>query len=173
MREAWPTVMVTGHRPQHLHPDVRSWVRTELDRLAIKLRDGYGTTTGISGMAIGADQWWASSVLSAGLRLEAHVPFPQQPDKWRAEDRAEWSRLLGLASSTVTYGTDYDVRILHQRNDGMIKASDAAIAVFDPAKITGGTASAVRKLSALGFPVIHVDPVARMTTLRRAGRRAA
>lgn len=44
----WSAVMVTGHRPQHLHPNVRPWVRDELARLAIKLRDEYGTTVGIS-----------------------------------------------------------------------------------------------------------------------------
>lgn len=48
-----------------------------------------------------------------------------------------------------------------------------AIAVHDPRKTEGGTASAVRKLLAIGRPVIHVDPVARMTTLRRAEQRAA
>lgn len=72
----WPIVMVTGHRPQHLSPGVRPWVRAELERLALKLRDEHGTATGISGMAVGADLWWADAVVKAGLRLWAHVPFP-------------------------------------------------------------------------------------------------
>jgi hypothetical protein len=169
----WPTVMVTGHRPQHLHPNVRSWIRAELDRLAVKLRIEHGMTTGVSGMALGADLWWADAVVRAGLQLHAHVPFPQQPDPWRPEDRAEWSRLIGLASHTETYGADFDVRLLHARNDGMIRASAAAIAVFDPRKTDGGTASAVRRLTAVGLPVIHVNPVTRATTLRRAEGRAA
>jgi hypothetical protein len=76
----WPTVMVAGHRPQHLHPNVRPWIRAELDRLAVKLRIEHGTTVGISGMAAGADLWWADAVVRAGLHLHAHVPFPQQPD---------------------------------------------------------------------------------------------
>jgi hypothetical protein len=50
------------------------------------------------------------------------------------------------------------VRVLHVRNDGMIRASAAAITVFDPRKTEGGTASAVRKLTALGLPVVHVNP---------------
>jgi uncharacterized phage-like protein YoqJ len=169
----WQAVMVTGHRPQHLRPDARPWVRSELDRLARKLRDEHETTVGISGMAIGADLWWADAVVNAGLELRAHVPFPQQPDKWRAEDRAEWLRLLGLASHTETYGAGFSIRLLHARNDGMIRACHAAIAVHDPRKTEGGTASAVRKLIAVGRPVIHVDPWARMTTLRRAELRAA
>lgn len=99
----WPTVMVTGHRPQHLHPEVRPWVRAELDRLAGKL----------------------------------HVKF------------------------------------LHARNDGMIHKADAAIAVWLPGKTASGTASSVRKLTALDVPIIHVNPTDRVTTLRMPARRAA
>jgi len=169
----WPTVMVTGHRPQHLSPDVRPWVRAELQRLALKLRDAHGMTTGVSGMAIGADLWWADAVVRAGVPLWAHVPFPQQPERWPAKDRAEWQRLLGLAVKTTTYGPDFDVKLLHARNDGMLQAADLAVAVHLPAKRLGGTASAVRKATALGLPIIHVNPTARTTTLRRGERKAA
>lgn len=169
----WPTVMVTGHRPQHLAPDVHGWVRSELARLAVKLRDDHGMAVGVSGMAIGADLWWADALVGNGIPLWAHVPFPQQPDRWRAEDRSEWERLLGLAVKTTTYGPDFDVKLLHARNDGMIRVSAAAIAVWLPDKHDGGTASAVRKLTAAGTPVIHVNPAVRVTTLRRGGQRAA
>jgi hypothetical protein len=169
----WPTVMVTGHRPQHLSPSVRPWVQSELARLAVKLRDEYGMTTGISGMALGPDQWWADDVTKAGVKLWAHVPFPQQPDKWKPEDRAEWSRLLGLAADVTTYGSRYDVRLLHARNDGMIEPSAAAIAVRLPWKTGGGTVDAMRKLMALGKPIINVNPAAKVTTIRLPQRAAA
>jgi len=166
----WPTVMVTGHRPQHLHPSVQPWIRSELDRLAVKLRDEHGTIAGISGMAIGADQWWAASVLNADLKLHAHVPFPQQADKWGAEDRAEWNRLCERAWKLKTYGSRYEVRTLHERNDGMIAetraAGGAVIAVWLPSKTSGGTASAVEKATKAGLPIIHVNPEQRITTLR-------
>jgi uncharacterized phage-like protein YoqJ len=168
--KTWPIVMVTGHRPQHLHPKVRPWVRSELERLALKLRHEHGTATGISGMAIGSDLWWADAVVKAGLKLWAHVPFPQQPDKWDDEDKTEWSRLCQLADKLTTYGGYYDVKTLHARNDGMIKVSAAAIAVWDPRKTEGGTASAVRKLTAAGLPMIHINPETQKTTLRRNSR---
>ena len=168
----WPTVMVTGHRPQHLHPSARPWVRAELDRLALKLRDVYGTTVGVSGMALGADLWWADTVVRAGLRLAAHVPFPQQHDKWGEDDKAEWLRLCRAADTVKTYGGYYDVKTLHARNDGMIKVSAAAIACWDPRKKSGGTSSAVRKLTGLGLPIIHVNPETRTTTLRKPKRAA-
>jgi hypothetical protein len=37
--------MVTGHRPQHLHPDTWDWIEGELDRIAYKLRDEHRTLT--------------------------------------------------------------------------------------------------------------------------------
>lgn len=170
---AWPTVMVTGHRPQHLDPSCHGWVRAELARLAVEVRDEHGATTGISGMAIGADLWWADAVVKAGMRLWAHVPFPQQPDRWRPEDRDEWARLLGLADEATTYGPDFDVKLLHARNTGMIDNADAAIVVWQPGKTTGGTASAIRKLVATGKPIVHVNPATRKTTLRQMAGRAA
>lgn len=169
----WPTVMVTGHRPQHLHPSARPWVRSELERLTLKFRDEYGTTTGISGMAIGADLWWADAVVKAGLKLWAHIPFPQQPDKWQQADRDEWERLCRVAWRLKTYGGYYDVRTLHERNAGMVEAADAAVAVWDPRKTTGGTASAIGKLIAAGLPIVHVNPETRMTTLRMPAGQAA
>lgn len=167
----WPTVMVTGHRPQHLSPSVHDWVRFELNRLAVKLRAEHGMTTGISGMAIGADLWWADALVTNGIPLWAHVPFPQQPDRWTAENRVEWQRLLGLAVKTTTYGPDFDVKLLHARNDGMLREANAVISVLLPGKTSGGTASAVRKATALGLPIIHINPEARTTTLRRPDTR--
>lgn len=170
---SWPTVMLTGHRPQHLHPSVRPWIRSELERLAVKFRDEYGATVGVSGMALGCDLWWADAVVKAGLHLWAHVPFPQQPEKWAEADKTEWSRLCRVARKLKTYGGYYDVKTLHARNDGMIREADAAIAVWDPRKTEGGTASAVRKLTAAGLPIIHVNPETRTTTLRTVRQRAA
>jgi hypothetical protein len=166
----WPTVMVTGHRPQYLSPDVHDWVRFELNRLAVKLRDEHGMTTGVSGMAIGADLWWADALVSNGVPLWAHVPFPQQPDRWSQADRAEWQRLLGLAAKTTTNGPDFDVKLLHARNDAMIRSSSAAIAVWLPAKHNGGTASAVRFAAAAGGQRdrVPVLVLARMTFVEEA-----
>jgi hypothetical protein len=158
----WPMVMVTGHRPQHLRPADRGWVRSELDRLAVKLRDEHGTTTGVSGMALGADQWWADAVVRAGLHLEAHVPFPQQPDRWLAPDQREWRRLLGHASQTVTYGTGYGLHLLRKRNCGMVDISSAVIGVWLAGKVSG-TSHALRYALDRGHRPIWVDPETRRT----------
>jgi uncharacterized phage-like protein YoqJ len=169
--------MVTGHRPQHLHPDTWDWIEGELDRIAYKLRDEHGTLAAISGMALGTDQWWAQSALRADLYLWAHVPFPQQPDPWGDDLQAAYRRLLDEAHEIKTYG-DLDtvpqamrrreaVRLLHARNRGMIQATDAVVAVYRPSKADGGTAAAWKQAIRDGLQIIHINPDRRTVTLPR------
>lgn len=152
-----PRVMVTGHRPQHVAPDRQEWARAELDRIAEKLRHENGMTTGISGMAIGADTWWAWSVLGSGAQLWAFVPFPQQADRWSHSQLLTWQYLLSRATRINETATEYSVGALHQRNDQMLAESNLVVAVWSPSKLEGGTASCVEKARRLGKPLIVVD----------------
>lgn len=165
--DRWPRVMVTGHRPQHFTADQSVWAQAELDRLAEKVRDHHGAQVAISGAAYGADTWWARSALRAGLRLWAYVPFLDQRAQWREQDRRTWGRLLSAAERTLVLGTAYDVRLLHSRNEFMLRDADLVIAVHDPAKTTGGTASTVRKARASGKILVLVDVAARRTRIER------
>jgi precorrin-6x reductase len=70
------------------------------------------------------------------------------------------------------YGTDYDVRLLRARNDGMLAEADAVVAVLKPSKTSGGTASAVRKAQAMGLPIVHLNPERRTVTLLNLARTA-
>lgn len=171
----WEVACATGHRPRSLDADTHPWIRDELHRLAVKLRDTHGTQVVISGMAVGVDQWWAQAALDAGLVLWAYVPFPQQSDRWPDVARTQWRALLDRAARVRQFGDHYDVRWLHARNDGMLTDSRAVVAVHLPDKATGGTASAVRKAERLRMPIIRVNPATRAVTLsdRQAERRAA
>ncbi len=159
-------VMVTGHRPQHLTEGETVFAQTELLRLARKLRDGHGMDTAISGMALGADTWWAESAIATAVALAAYIPFESQPDRWSAKDRAQWQWLRAKAAEEKIIAPGYSVGALHARNDAMIRDSDLAIAVWKPSKTSGGTASAVKKLQAKGRDIVIVD-LDRMTTYRR------
>jgi hypothetical protein len=154
-------------------------VRGELARIAVKLRDQHGTQTAISGMALGVDQWWAEAVLAADLNLWAYLPFPQQPDPWPTGARQAWRQLLDQATKVSRVG-DLDAlpasqrrthatRLLHARNQCMIgatvQAGGAVVAVWDSARQTGGTFSAVCKAQAVSLPVIHINPATRRTGL--------
>lgn len=159
----YPTVMVTGHRPQHMSEAQRLFARAELDRLAQKLVDERGMRVGISGMAIGADTDWCFAVLAAGAALWSYVPFEQQADKWSIAQRDEWYYLRRRAARELVLDDHYSVAGLHARNDRMLADSDLVVACWDPTK-SGGTASCVQKARRLGRPIIHVNLAAFATT---------
>lgn len=182
----WPQVMVTGLRPQDIPEDAHGWVRGELARVAAKLRDEHSMTTGITGMALGSDLWWADALHRAGVPFAAHIPFPQQPGPWTRhapEAVAEWQRLRNLAASEVVYGDlaglaeharkRVVVRLLHERNDGMLRAADAVVGVWRPGKRDGGTYSALVKAHRAGLPVVHINPLGRTVTVPSAARLGA
>lgn len=157
----YPSVALTGHRRQSLTPDQRTWVADTLrDVVAPGFAARYGTTEAISGMALGADTWWAQAALDAGLDLAAYLPSPDQANRWQSGDREVWASLRSRASREVVLGPTYSVRLLHARNDAMLRDADALIAVWLPDKTTGGTYGALRKAQRTGLPVLHVDPAA-------------
>lgn len=169
----WTRVAVTGHRPQHLDREQTAYARAELERLAAKLRADHHTQVAISGMAIGADTWWAEAAMGAGLDLWAYVPFWAQPGPWRADQRTQWERLVESAERRLVLGEEYDVRLLHSRNEFMIRDASLLIAVHDPAKTTGGTQSAIAKARAAGSTIVLVNVTARRTTIENPAARSA
>lgn len=110
-RPPYRSVALTGHRRQALTPDQRVWVaRTLRDVVAPGFAARYGTTEAISGMALGADTWWAQAALSAGLDLAAYIPSPDQAGRWKAQDRALWHDLRSQATREVVLGPRYQAR---------------------------------------------------------------
>lgn len=158
--DVWPIVCLTGPRPQHLNANARAWARAKLPAAAVWLRDNRGTVVGISGMALFSDMCWAEAVLDAGLILGAHVPFPQQPDRWTVRDRETWQKLLDRADPdhSRTYANHYSSQALHARNAGMIEASSAVVCVWCPNRREGGTWNAVRLAHRQNKAGIHLDP---------------
>lgn len=158
-------VCATGPRPQHLAEAGRAFAREKLLRAAEYARDVHGCEVGLSGMALGPDLWWADAVVRAGLILGAHVPCPQQPDRWKdPADRREWQRLLDLADPAHTvpkYADRYSPRAMHLRNKGMLAAADGIVCVWIADKCTGGTWDAVQIAHRAGLGgVAHIDPEA-------------
>ena len=103
----YPAVSVTGHRS--LTDRQLAWLRPELDRVTLKLVREHGTTDAATGMALQSDQQFGWSPLFAGMRLHAHIPFPQQAQPWPAEDQAAYLRLLERCTTRTVYGPSFDV----------------------------------------------------------------
>jgi hypothetical protein len=154
----WEIVGATGHRPKHLTGTGAQWARQQSLRCLRHCRDRLGTTTVVSGLALGWDTWIAEDALLLGLDLWAHMPFPQQPAKWRPHEQVRWRHLVDSATQVTTYGESYHVHHLHERNAGMIREAGTMLALWNPARTTGGTAGAVRAIADAQRPWVHLDP---------------
>ncbi|WP_194838770.1 NADAR family protein [Nocardia sp. XZ_19_369] len=162
--DRWPRVALTGHREHLIHPADRDWVRAELDRITVKLRDHHDTEIASSGLATGSDSWWADSALTAGLTLWGYQPFPEQPARWNAEQQSVHARLCESAQRLVMVGSYPDVGFFDTRNQLLLTDADAVVAVRDPRITRGGTASALQR-HATGMPLITVNVEQHTTTV--------
>lgn len=150
-------VMVTGHRPFGVTDEQRNYYIDRLPKIARSLQKDFGMKRMISGMAIGVDTVWAECAIALGVPLSAYIPFPQQSDRWGYSDRQKWNKLREQADEEVMIGDKFSIRLLHARNDAMIRASNLAVAAWAPSQTTGGTASAVGKIRRVNKPLILID----------------
>lgn len=96
-------------------------------------------------MAAGVDLIAASVVVrlrgempEKGIALEAAVPFPSQPVRWRKETRAEYFRLLKLCDRVNIFSEQFSVAAYRERDRYMVERSSLVIAV--ESSPNGGTA---------------------------------
>jgi hypothetical protein len=154
----WPACSITGHRD--LSDVQMSWLRPELDRVLAKLRDEHGTTAAHYGAALGADTEFAWAALHAALELHAHVPFPEQADRWPYADREIYRNLLGRCATRHPYGPSFDVRWFGVRNQGLVdfaaERGGVMLAIWSPSRRSGGTFDALQRAAGV-VPVIHFD----------------
>lgn len=155
---------MAGTGPRRLPASQAKWVDEQLMRVLGRLQDEYGVKWIVSGMALEFDQRWAELAIVCGLQLHAMVPFPAQPDPWPEQAQARWQEILDLAAEITVVSRRNPstprmaAAMLHQRNDAMLKASQAVVACWDATKTKGGTWSAVNKAVQLRRPIIWIDP---------------
>jgi uncharacterized phage-like protein YoqJ len=165
-------VAVTGHRPQHLKLEDGYWIQHEFDRLIKKIRP----TIAISGMALGADTWWANAAVTmlppyGPVSLHAYVPFPGQDERWREDDRIFYRQMLAQATEIITVCLEYSPAAFELRNRAMIDNCDLLIAAWN-GKRSGGTFNAVTYAKKKDMDIVYVDPVRRVTTISRSSESA-
>jgi len=190
----WRQVCGTGHReldekqyndPTRWEDDIWTWVRKELRRVLVKIRNLHHTENVISGMALGLDlELFEAAEEVGGLAVHACVPFKQQCKPWPKDAQARWHAAV-VRAATVQYVGDLDgvpakdrsaaaIRLLFGRNDTMLVAADAVIALYDPGRShNSGTHDTVEKArgrrrlgKAAGRqriyrPIIHLNPANR------------
>ena len=156
-------VAATGHRIEKFEgsafalSNTLTWLDLMADFLASDER--FGLDEGISGMATGVDQLWATVVLEKKIPLSAYVPYWGQARKWSSENRDNWSAILGLARDVKVFGRSepYDVSTIWDRNRGMVDDCDLLLVVKDGSD-TGGTAGTLRYAQEVGRSWVSYNP---------------
>lgn len=151
-------VGITGHQ-RLADPSGWSWVKSHLDAI---LGQCPPPLTGISSLAIGADQLFADLILRRGGTLQAVIPFSGYESKFaEGSGRQEYDRLLGLASKVEILpkmGSDEEAYFAAGKR--LVDLSDLLLAVWDgrPAAGLGGTADVVRYALNEMKTVVHINP---------------
>ena len=119
--------------------------------------------TGVTSLAIGADQLFAEVVLELKGDLEAVIPFPDYDRTFTNETDLARYRLLKAASKRLEIlpdGATHDQAYLNAGRR-VTDLSDLLVAVWDgePSLGLGGTADVVDYAAAIGKRVVQFNPV--------------
>ncbi len=157
-------VGITGHQ-RLKDPSRWPWVRAEIDKLISQLPT---PVTGVTSLAIGADQLFAEVVLEHGGTIEAIIPFHGYESNFAVgQARQDYCRLLGLAMRVeILEKTGSDEEAYFAAGKRLVDVIDMLVAVWDgkPAAGLGGTADVVRYALERGKRVLHLNPVSSTLT---------
>ena len=176
------TCCFTGPRPKNFpwggdrerEAQVVAWLEEQIREAIAR-----GYRHFISGMAAGVDLIAASVVVrlrgempEKGIALEAAVPFPEQPSRWKQKTQAEYFRLLALCDRVSMFSERFSVAAYRERDRYMVGASSLVIGVESVPD--GGTARTLSYAKAQGRRIVLLgkDEV-RSSTARRRRRRTS
>lgn len=146
---------ITGH--QDLPPAAVDWIASELRALIAQ----HAPLVGLSSLAKGADQLFATCVLEAGQTLEAVLPCHDYAEAFEPLDRKDYEALLERATRTMTlaYGPPSEAAYL-AAGEYLASHVDRLVAVWDgePAQGSGGTGDIVAYARSRQIPVTVVWP---------------
>ena len=150
---------ITGH--QEIPSDIEEYVKT---RLNILVRD-YDEVTGIGSLAAGADQLFATTVLSHGGTIEVIIPAEDYRTTFTEDSSARNYDALLAKAATVTY-----LSFIHSSEEAYMAAGQEVvrqcqqlIAIWDgkPSRGKGGTADVVAFAKRQGVIVTIIWPQGR------------
>lgn len=152
---------ITGHQ-QLQDGSAWKWVEEELSSI---LREVQQPFTGVSSLAIGADQLFAKMVLERGGNLHAVLPFSDYVNTFTTSaHRDHYLDLLALATNIEILPSLQN----HQQSylaagHRVVDLSDWILAVWNGKEAAGlgGTGDIVAYARSVGRAGVHVDPVRR------------
>ncbi len=158
------TCCFTGHRPSKLpwgyrEEDLRCLdLKMDIVQALVDLyRRGYRQF--LCGMAEGCDLYFAESVLllrqvHEDVYLEAAIPFRGQADRWSAEQRERYHRLLDSCNSVQLLQENYSPGCMMARNRFMVNRSSLLLACYNGE--AGGTRSTILYAREKGLELITI-----------------
>lgn len=151
-------VGVTGHRPDKLggYGATNPLRNRIVDAIKGALVD-LGATKGITGMAIGADQYFASACLDLGMPFIAAVPFAGQESRWPPASQQAYRELLAAADEVVYVSSPGYARWKMQaRNEWVVDHCTHLVAVWNGS--SGGTANTIMYANKVTRPIHIINP---------------
>lgn len=157
----------TGHRPNKF-----PWRYNDSDPRCIALKGvlseqiaalvDKGVISFLSGMAEGADTWFALSVLSLReknpeLKLHCILPCMEQADKWSTSSQELYRSILAAADSVVYVSRNYHRNCMLERNVFLVEHAMFLLAVYNGER-RGGTAATIRYAQKRDREIIRIDP---------------
>jgi hypothetical protein len=152
---------VTGHQ-RLVNQD---WVQQEIVRMIHLLS---APITGVTCLAVGADQIFAQAVLDCGGALQIIVPCGEYEKTFDPDGLLKYKRLLSQATTSEVLpliSCNEDAYFLAGKK--VVDVSDLIIAVWngEPAAGLGGTGDIVEYAQLQCKRYVHVNPVTRETVL--------
>lgn len=162
------TLGITGLRPQKLpwgfdsECDACIKLQNALrDKIDTFYNDGYRQF--ITGMALGADTWFAIEVLYLmsehdDVTLDCYLPFRGQENSWSAEDKATYLNILHECNYIKVVDPGYRKDSYIKRDKLVVDNCDAMISIWDK-KTPGGTSRTIAYARQKGVPVYNINPL--------------
>jgi len=154
--------MITGHRPNKLggysaDNPIAKKVQGEIRNLLNNLNE-IVPVTGITGMAIGSDQYFARACLDLEIPYISYIPFEGQDNLWPTPTREDYNYLISQSLDIVKVSDgNYTPKKMKLRNIAMSDDADLAVAVWDGSK-NGGTYHCISYLRSKGkVPIIFIE----------------
>ena len=135
-------VCFSGHRV--ISAETQKKIIPLLDTMLRNLIVNYGAHTFYAGGALGFDTIAAQAVLNLKkefpkIRLELILPCPDQPQKWRDEEKRIYFEILGKADAHVFVAPYYHKGCMHLRNRRLVESAEMCLAYCRKGAL-GGTA---------------------------------
>ena len=159
---------ITGHQKLD-NPTWWRWVEQELNNhISEFLRESSNNLTGVSSLAVGADQLFAELILKFKAKLHAVIPFAGYEKTFAAEGLNKYKNFIEQANKVeILTAKSTDQESYFAAGKRVVELSDVIIAVWNGKKAVGlgGTGDAVEYARKCNKKVFHLNPNSKEVTI--------